>query len=99
MAGELAADAAEALQILERHSVEAVVGAQGVDAILRVAGVVDEVVSFVPGTSWRGEHEAVDGRHDFRKGRRATPMASGAAVDRMHIHERDQRARGPWVRE
>ena len=42
-------DAAKALQILEGHAVEAIIAAQGINAVFRVAGVVDEIVGLMPG--------------------------------------------------
>jgi hypothetical protein len=99
VAGELALDAAEALQVLERHLVETVVGAQGVDAVLGVAGVVDEIVGVVPGAALRVEHDSVDGGHHLREGRGPTPMTGSTAVDCMDIHQRHQGPGRPRIGE
>ena len=97
MTGELAGDAAEALERVEGHAVEAVNRAQGVDAVLGVAGVVHEVERLMPLPPLRGEHLRVDRRHDFREGRRAAPVARRASDDCVDVHERDERAGRAWV--
>ena len=99
VARELARDAAETLERVERHAIETVERAQGIDAVLRVAGVVDEVERLVPLPPLRGEHDSVNGGHDFRERRRAAPMAGRAAVDGVDIHERDGCAAGARVGE
>ncbi len=97
VAGQFALDAAKPFQILEGHAVETVIGAQGINPILAVPGVVDEIVGFMPGTVFDREHDAVDGRDDLGKSRRAAPMRSRAAVDGAHVHEGDQSAAGARI--
>src|SRR6185369_18005111 len=42
MTGKLAADAAKTFQVLKRHAVEPVIGAQGVDSVFGMTGIIDE---------------------------------------------------------
>ncbi len=81
------------LRSLKRQAVEAEIGAKRVDAVLRVTGVVDEVERLVPLASRRGEHDGVQRRQHLGKGGRSAPMARRAAVDRVHVHQRHERAR------
>ena len=97
VAGELAFDAAERFQVVKRHLIEAVVGSQRVDAVLSVARVVNEVKRLIPFAALRREHDAVDRRHDFCKGRRPAPVTSRPTIDGVHIDQRQQRARGARI--
>ena len=97
VAGEFALNTAKTLQILKRQAVETVEGAQGIDAVFRMAGVVDKMKSLVPWASLRGKHNAVDRGHDFGKPGRAAPVAGGAAVDGVKIHQRYERAAGARI--
>ena len=97
VAGQFALETAESLQILERHAVKSIIGTQGINAVLRVAGIVHEIKGQMPGAVLDGKHEAVNGGHDLGKGRRAAPMTSRAAVDGMDIHQRDQGAGGARI--
>ena len=97
VAGQLAFDPAEEFQILERHAVKTVIRPERIDAVLRVAGVVDEIVGLVPGTVLDGKKEPVNRRHDFSEGGGPSPVACGAAVDGVDVHQRDQCAGGPRV--
>jgi hypothetical protein len=91
--GQFAANAPEPFQILKSHPVEAVIATQGVDAVLGMTGVVDKIISFVPGPPLGREHDAVDGGHDFGKSRRAAPMTGCPAVHGFSVHQGHQRAR------
>ena len=93
MASQLALDAAKAFQVFECHSIKTIVCAQRIDAILGMAGVVDEIISFMPGRGLNGKHVAVNGRHDFGEGSGTTPMTGRATVDCVDIHQRDQGTR------
>ena len=97
MTGELAVDAAKRFQIFKCHSVEAVVGAQRVNAVFGVAGVVDEIKRFMPLAAWHGKHDPVDRGHDFRERRRPAPVTGRAAIDRVYVHQGHQRARGARI--
>ena len=99
VAGELAPDAAKTFQVFEGHAVEAVIGAEGVDSIFGVTGVVDEIKGLVPGAAFDREHDAVNGGHDFGESGRAAPMAGRAAVDGVDIHQRDESAVGAGIAE
>jgi len=59
VAGEFAFDAAEAFERVKGHAVKSVIGAQGVNAVLGMAGVIDEIIGFVPGAAPGGEHDAM----------------------------------------
>jgi hypothetical protein len=73
-----------------------IIAAQGVNAVFGMAGVVDEIESLMPRPPLGGEHEAVNGGHDFGERRRPAPVAGRAAIDRLGVHQRHQRARGLW---
>ena len=97
MASELAFDAAKRFQIFKCHSVESVVGAQRVNAVFGVAGVVDETKRFMPLAAWHGKHDPVDRGHDFCERGRPAPVTGRAAIDRVHVHQSHQRARGARI--
>ena len=97
VAGEFALDAAESFEVVKGHFVETVVSAQGVDAILGVAGVVDEIVGFMPGTALDGEHDGVDGGHDLGEGGRSAPVTGSAAIHGMNVHQGDEGASGTRI--
>ena len=65
VAGQFALDAAKAFQILERHAVETIIAAQGVNPVFGVPGVVDEVIRLIPLAALSGKHDAMNRRHDF----------------------------------
>ena len=85
--GQLAFNGAEFFQILERHSVKGVLGAQRVNAVFCVAGIVDEIVPLMPRPVFFRKHHPVNRGHDFCQGRRATPMASRPADHGMGVHQ------------
>ena len=90
----------KAFQVFEGHSVETVVRAQRIDTVFGMAGVIGEIVGFVPGADLaRGEHDAMDGGHHFRESRRAAPVAGCAAVHGVDVHQRDERASGAGIDE
>ena len=90
VAGQLGLDASETLQGLGSHSVKTIIGADGINAVLRMPGVVDEVVGLVPGAIRGREEHTMDSGADLSEGRRSTPVAGGTANNCMNIHERDQ---------
>ncbi len=91
MSGEFARNTPEALEIIERHAIEAKVGAEGVDAVFSVTGVVHEVECLVPRATDGREHDGVHCREGFGVGRRTTPVACRAAIDGVDVHQGDQR--------
>jgi len=90
VSGQLALDAPEFFQVLERHAVKAILGAQGIDAVFGMAGVVHKVVGLVPRPPFDCEHDPVDRRHDFSQGRRPAPMTGRSPNHCMRVHQRDK---------
>ena len=97
MPRQFALDAPKSLQGIKRHAVETVIGAQSVNAIFAMAGVVDEIVGFVPGTSLDREHHPMNCGNYLSESGRASPMRSRAAIDCAHIHEGDEGATGTRI--
>ena len=89
VAGQLGLDASETLQGLGSHSVKTIICADGINAVLRMPGVVDEVVGFVPRAIRGREEHTMDSGADLGEGRRSTPVAGCTANNCMNIHERD----------
>ena len=92
--GELAMNAAKTAERRVILPVEIVISAQGVNPVLSVTGVIDEVKRFVPLPAFSGEHDRVSGRHDLSKRRWAAPVTGRSAGHRMNIHQGHCRARG-----
>ncbi len=99
VAGEFALEAAEAFEGVEGEAVVAVVGAEGIEAVFSVAGVVDVMEGLMPGAALGLEHEAVDSGVDFGEGGGPAPVAGGAAVDGVDVHEGHEGAGGAGVGE
>ena len=97
VAGQLGLDAPETFQGVGSHSVKTIICADSINAVLRMPGVVDEVVGFMPGAIRGREEHAMDSRTDLGEGRRSTPVAGGTSDDCMNIHERDQGSRRPRI--
>src|SRR4051794_39828012 len=99
VAGQFALDAAKAFEVFEGQLVETIICAQGVDAIFGVAGVVHEIEGLMPWPASGREHDAMNRGHDFSKRSRTTPVTSSAAINSMHVHERDQGASSARIRQ
>ena len=86
MPRQLAFNRPEFFQIIERHPVERVLGAQRVNSVFRVAGIVDEIIALMPRPIFFRKHHAVNCSHDFRQSRRSTPVAGRPADHGMGVH-------------
>ena len=98
VAGQLAGNAAKTFEGIERHSVEAIEGAQGVDSVFGMAGIIDEIEVLVPGPVGFGEQDRMEGGQHFCEGCGSAPVTGCSAVDRMNIHQSHQGARGTRIR-
>lgn len=99
MAGELGLDAAETLEAVRGHAVEAVIGPDSIDSVFRVTGVVDEIEGFEPRTFGSREEDAMHSRAHLGEGCRTSPVASGTSHNGVNVHQGYQGASGPWVRQ
>ena len=79
-------DSAKAAERAIVLTIKIVVGAQGIHAVLRVSGVIDEVKRLVPLPTISSEHDRVRGGHNLGKRRRPTPVTGCAAGHGMDIH-------------
>ena len=96
---QLAGNGPKSAQVFQSHAVKAEIRPQGVNAVFRMAGVVHKVVGLVPRAILSAKEDAVNRRHNLRKGRRPAPMTGGASVHGVNVHQGDQSASGPRIAE
>ena len=89
VAGQLGLNAPETLQGVGSHSVKTIIGPDGINTVLRMPSVVDEIIGFVPRAIRGREEHTMDSGADLGEGRRSTPVAGCTANNCMNIHERD----------